>query len=78
MISISTTHVAGDEPVAQFAGEWDLCNFWRMNPACLERMLRCADFEPVGERVVYEQVSRGGESSDPILVRRAVPAHPGE
>ena len=62
-----------DDPIARFMGEWDQCNFWQMNPACLRRILEFADFEPTGEEIVYNEDAGGGAWRDNVFVIKARP-----
>jgi len=73
VISISSTLGDTEDPLARFMGEWDQCNFWQMNPACLKRVLAFADFEPTGEEVMYSEDAGGGTWMDSVFVCRARP-----
>lgn len=73
VISISSTLEDTEDPLARFMGEWDQCNFWQMNPACLKRVLAYADFEPTGEEVVYSEEAGGGSWRDNVFVCKARP-----
>ena len=73
VISISTSLEDTDDPLARFMGEWDQCNFWQMNPACLRRVLEFADFQPTGEDVVYNEEAGEGSWRDDVYVVKARP-----
>jgi tRNA (mo5U34)-methyltransferase len=73
VISISTIAADDPRPIAQFAGEWNQCNFWQMNPACLKKLLRCCDFEPTGEEVVFDEALSDGSWRDKLFACRARP-----
>ncbi len=73
VISISSAMADTEDPLARFMGEWDQCNFWQMNPACLKRVLAFADFEPTGEEVTYREEAQGGAWQDDVFVCKARP-----
>ncbi len=73
VVSASTAFADRPEPIAAFVGEWDQCNFWQMNPACLRRMLEVADFELEGAPVLYDQHAEVHDFVDPIAVQAARP-----
>src|SRR5262249_10252264 len=50
IVSVSTTHEGGKEPIARFVGDWNQCNWWQMSPACLDAILRCCDFATIEHR----------------------------
>jgi SAM-dependent methyltransferase len=77
IVSISTTLEDRDEPLARFAGQWNQCNWWQMNPRCLMDVLRCCDLEPRGDGVRFVLSNTTGEFEDPTFVCHARPLTPG-
>lgn len=73
IVSISTLEGHGDEPLARFAGEWDQCNWWQMNAACLEKVLTCCDFDRIENRATYTLQDVTGQFKDPTFVCHALP-----
>jgi SAM-dependent methyltransferase len=73
IVSISTTMGDTKEPVAKFVGEWDQCNWWQMNPRCLDAVLRCCDFERLEHKDLFMLKDVTGQFTDPTYVCHARP-----
>jgi len=73
VISISSTMADNPEPIARFAGEWDQCNWWQMNPACLKQVLVCSDFDRIEHEDNFVLEDTSGRFKDPTFVCHAFP-----
>ncbi len=73
IITASCSFEDSAEPIARFAGEWDQCNWWQMNPACLDRILLCSDFEVVDPRRNFVVTDTTGDFRDPHYLCHARP-----
>lgn len=73
VISTSASMEEIDAPVARFAGMWNECNFWQMNPACVKQVLVACDFELTGEETIYDQFNQARTFKERLFVCRARP-----
>lgn len=73
IISISAILDDNPDPVARFAGEWDQCNWWQMNPPCLKKVLTCCDFERFEHEGTFVLEDTSGRFKDPTFVCHAFP-----
>jgi tRNA (mo5U34)-methyltransferase len=73
IVSISTTMGEVQQPIARFAGEWNQCNWWQMNPSCLDAVLKCCDFDRLQHRESFVLKDVTGQFTDPTYVCHALP-----
>lgn len=73
IVSIATTMTDQEAPLARFVGDWNECNWWQMNPACLKKMLSCCDFEVQEPGHLFTLSDVSGQFNDPTFVCHAHP-----
>ena len=73
IVSISTTMLDAEEPIARFVGEWNQSNWWQMSPKAFDAVLACCDFGTIEHRDSYTLQDVTGRFRDPTYVCHARP-----